>query len=228
MPASQTFYYYGDRDIVLQAPGYETQRVIQPIKAPWYDNLLTEFFTENLSPFTIRDERNRLPHGPRRPSPPPTMLVVRGQPSAPAPRLRRPRDAGDPRLLRVLSGAGITAEIAEGTRGRIESRRADPRNHGQSRLLSRSPISAVNPVPRASGIGHRASTNGPPVPPDDLPHRRRSRKESTLGSRFPGPAGSEGSRSGDGLGGSSADHLRRRPRRRGPRRSPPRMEGGIR
>jgi hypothetical protein len=27
------------------------------MKAPWWDNLVTEFFTENLVPFTIRDER---------------------------------------------------------------------------------------------------------------------------------------------------------------------------
>ena len=27
------------------------------MKAPWWDNLLTEFFTENLVPFTLRDER---------------------------------------------------------------------------------------------------------------------------------------------------------------------------
>ena len=39
------------------ADGYKTQTFIQPINAPWYDNLLTEVFTENLWPFTIRDER---------------------------------------------------------------------------------------------------------------------------------------------------------------------------
>ena len=27
------------------------------MKAPWYDNLFTEFFTENLIPYTFRDER---------------------------------------------------------------------------------------------------------------------------------------------------------------------------
>ena len=27
------------------------------MKAPWWDNLATEFFTENLVPFTLRDER---------------------------------------------------------------------------------------------------------------------------------------------------------------------------
>ncbi len=31
--------------------------MIQPLNARWYDNLLTEFFTENLIPYTFRDER---------------------------------------------------------------------------------------------------------------------------------------------------------------------------
>jgi hypothetical protein len=57
-PVSRSFTYHGDRDITLMLDGYQTQRIIQPINAPWYDNLLTEFFTENLVPFTIRDERD--------------------------------------------------------------------------------------------------------------------------------------------------------------------------
>jgi hypothetical protein len=56
-PASKSFVYYGDREITLQLDGYETKTFIQPIKAPWWDNLLTEFFTENLVPVTLRDER---------------------------------------------------------------------------------------------------------------------------------------------------------------------------
>jgi len=56
-PVSRSFTYYGDRDINLILDGYQTQRIIQPIKAPWWDNLATEFFTENLIPFTFRDER---------------------------------------------------------------------------------------------------------------------------------------------------------------------------
>ncbi len=37
--------------------GYETKTVIQPINAPWWDNYLTEFFTENMIPVSMRDER---------------------------------------------------------------------------------------------------------------------------------------------------------------------------
>lgn len=56
-PISRSFTYYGDREITLMLDGHETQTVIQPIAAPWYDNMLTEFFTENLIPYTFRDER---------------------------------------------------------------------------------------------------------------------------------------------------------------------------
>ena len=56
-PVSRSFTYYGDRDITLIQDGFETQRVTQPVKAPWWDNLFTEFFSENLIPWTIRDER---------------------------------------------------------------------------------------------------------------------------------------------------------------------------
>jgi hypothetical protein len=57
-PVSKTFYYYGDRDITLMRDGFQTERVIQKVNAPWYDNLLTEFISENVVPWTIRDERD--------------------------------------------------------------------------------------------------------------------------------------------------------------------------
>jgi hypothetical protein len=56
-PVSRSFWYYGDREITFLLDGFETKTVIQPIKAPWWDNLVTEFFTENLVPFNLRDER---------------------------------------------------------------------------------------------------------------------------------------------------------------------------
>ncbi len=55
-PVSKNFTFYGNRSIRLIKEGYETQDIVQPIKAPWFDNLLTEFFTENLIPYTFRDE----------------------------------------------------------------------------------------------------------------------------------------------------------------------------
>src|SRR5262249_19124479 len=39
-PVSRNFTYYGDRDINLMLDGYQTQRIIEPVPAPWYDNLL--------------------------------------------------------------------------------------------------------------------------------------------------------------------------------------------
>jgi hypothetical protein len=56
-PASKSFVYYGDRKITLIHDGYATKTVIQPINAPWWDNYLTEFFTENVIPISMRDER---------------------------------------------------------------------------------------------------------------------------------------------------------------------------
>ncbi len=56
-PASRNFYFYGDREITMILDGHQTKTVIQPIKAPWWDNYVTEFFTENIVPWTMRDER---------------------------------------------------------------------------------------------------------------------------------------------------------------------------
>jgi hypothetical protein len=56
-PVSRSFTYYGDREITLMLDGYETQTIIQKVNAPWYDYYVIEFFTENIWPFTIRDER---------------------------------------------------------------------------------------------------------------------------------------------------------------------------
>lgn len=56
-PASKSFNYYGDRKITLIFDGYQTKTLIQPINAPWWDNYVTEFFSENLVPVSLRDER---------------------------------------------------------------------------------------------------------------------------------------------------------------------------
>ena len=56
-PASRSFYFYGDREITLIRDGYKTETITQPINAPWFDNYLTEFFTENVIPMQLRDDR---------------------------------------------------------------------------------------------------------------------------------------------------------------------------
>jgi hypothetical protein len=55
-PVSKSFTFYGDRTFRIIKEGYETKEVVEKFKAPWYDNYLTEFFTENLNPYTFRDE----------------------------------------------------------------------------------------------------------------------------------------------------------------------------
>ena len=56
-PVSKSFTFYGDSDPSGSSRKDTKPRdVIENFKAPWYDNLLTEFFTENLNPYTFRDE----------------------------------------------------------------------------------------------------------------------------------------------------------------------------
>jgi hypothetical protein len=59
-PVSVHYEYYGDRRVTIQAEGYETINTELPIRAPWWNNAFTGFFTENLIPFTLRDEREYL------------------------------------------------------------------------------------------------------------------------------------------------------------------------
>ncbi len=56
-PVSRSYTYYGDREVTFLKDGFETKTVIQPMAAPWWDNIVTEFFSENIVPFTLRDER---------------------------------------------------------------------------------------------------------------------------------------------------------------------------
>jgi hypothetical protein len=56
-PVSRNYTYYAPREIVLLSDGYKTEKIIEPFPAPWWDNSLTDFFTENLLPVTLRDER---------------------------------------------------------------------------------------------------------------------------------------------------------------------------
>ena len=56
-PVSRNYTFSGDRHVRLMREGYETFDVIQPMDAPWWDNVLTEFFSENLIPYTLRDDR---------------------------------------------------------------------------------------------------------------------------------------------------------------------------
>ena len=57
-PVSTSYIYYGTRKIRLVKDGYETLTIYQPMPAPWYQWLGIDFFSENLWPHEIRDERS--------------------------------------------------------------------------------------------------------------------------------------------------------------------------
>jgi hypothetical protein len=78
-PVSRSFTFYGDREITLMLDGYQSQTIIQPINSPWWDNALTEFFTENVIPFTFRDEREFVYQMQPTSIPEVNDLVARGQ-----------------------------------------------------------------------------------------------------------------------------------------------------
>jgi hypothetical protein len=56
-PVSTSYIYYGTRKIRLVKDGYETLTVFQPMPPPWYDWPGIDFFSENLWPHKVRDER---------------------------------------------------------------------------------------------------------------------------------------------------------------------------
>ena len=57
-PVSTEYIYYGTRKIRLVKDGYETLTVYQPMPPPWYDWPGVDFFSENVWPHKIRDERS--------------------------------------------------------------------------------------------------------------------------------------------------------------------------
>lgn len=57
-PVSHDFIYYGTREIRLVKAGYETLTVKQPIPYAWHQLPPLDFFSDNLTPWEIRDERD--------------------------------------------------------------------------------------------------------------------------------------------------------------------------
>jgi len=55
-PKTIPFTWYGDYEIVLRKDGYQTLRVIQPIKPPWYEVFPLDIFSELLLPVRLEDE----------------------------------------------------------------------------------------------------------------------------------------------------------------------------
>jgi len=56
-PVSTKFTYYGTRNIELVKDGRETVKEEHRFRAPWYEWPGIDFFTENLWPGEVRDER---------------------------------------------------------------------------------------------------------------------------------------------------------------------------
>lgn len=50
-PTAVDFTYYGQRELTLIKDGYETTTRMVPIRAPWYQWPVVDFFSENLWPF---------------------------------------------------------------------------------------------------------------------------------------------------------------------------------
>jgi hypothetical protein len=56
-PVDVPFLYYGDYDVELKKEGFQTKRVKQPVRAPWFEYPPFDFFAENLVPVEINDLR---------------------------------------------------------------------------------------------------------------------------------------------------------------------------
>ncbi len=56
-PVSTDFIYYGMREIRLVKDGFETLTVKQNLSPPWYQWPPLDFFSENLVPGELRDQR---------------------------------------------------------------------------------------------------------------------------------------------------------------------------
>lgn len=57
-PVSTRYIYYGTREIRLVKDGYETLTVKRKFRAPWYEFFPLDFFSENVVPMEIRDQRD--------------------------------------------------------------------------------------------------------------------------------------------------------------------------
>ncbi|MEK6261288.1 MAG: PEGA domain-containing protein [Planctomycetota bacterium] len=57
-PTGVDFTYYGTRELTLIKDGYETKTQLVPVRAPWYQWPVIEFFSDNLLPGRITDRRD--------------------------------------------------------------------------------------------------------------------------------------------------------------------------
>jgi hypothetical protein len=57
-PVEDSFIYYGKYHFRLVKDGYEPLDVDEKVRAPWYEYIGIDFFSENILPFTLRDNQS--------------------------------------------------------------------------------------------------------------------------------------------------------------------------
>ncbi len=55
-PVTTSFNWYGDYNVRISMPGYETLKTHRELKGPWYDKFPWDFFMNLLNPKRIVDE----------------------------------------------------------------------------------------------------------------------------------------------------------------------------
>lgn len=56
-PVRVPFTWYGDYDIIIRKPGFQTVKTHHKINTPWYETPGIDIFTECFMPFTVHDDR---------------------------------------------------------------------------------------------------------------------------------------------------------------------------
>jgi hypothetical protein len=78
-PVSTSFTFYGTRRIRLLKDGYEPLTIMEPMWPPWYDIPPLDFFSENLVPGELRDQRDFCYQLKPQVIVPPEQLLARGE-----------------------------------------------------------------------------------------------------------------------------------------------------
>jgi hypothetical protein len=56
-PVKVAFTWYGDYDVIVRKPGFQTVKTHERIRTPWYQYPVIDLITECLIPVTIHDDR---------------------------------------------------------------------------------------------------------------------------------------------------------------------------
>jgi hypothetical protein len=83
-PAKFNFLWYGDYDIIVRKPGYETLKTHYRIDPPWWQRPIIDIIPETLLPWTIVDEHTL-----------PTLELVPLQPTTNAELMERAAELRD-------------------------------------------------------------------------------------------------------------------------------------